>query len=1814
MVRRTNKGESFGNFIKIGKKNKPLGKPMLSLLLAVILLVGSFSMLGNLAVFADEDTSCTHVHEKECWNTDEDVLICAHSECKIGEQCSLTLNEDVTEEPEESDNTSESIDVEDEDIGTGVMVAALGILESMDEISLLGGTNLYIVYEDGTPIGSYDTMREAVTVCVINGKEYTIEATGNDNDMDSNVITVAAGKKITLTSSVGEQFTVSQINIERHFIVEGSLTLKNIILDGNDTGGGVMINGGTLTMGTNSIITDCSANIGGGVYVWANSTFTMNDNSAVTQNNATTYGGGVYNLGTFTMNGTSSVSNNTSLSTAGGAYNHSTFTMNGSSSVNGNKATAEGGGVQNDSLAVITVNSGASVKNNTAKRGGGIYSDGLVNIVGGIISDNTAIENGGGIYMDLEDYNKLTVAVGSVFSNNKAAEFSMNLRLDKSSVYNSKIFGTTWTEPFIQGYNNFDINSSNKPIVGLPVQPRYIVVRDSDSLQIGRYFWLADAVDDCIVGEVCTITALTNDLDVTDYNNKAGSAGFSNFPLGLSTSGLGDSYISIPANKVITIISNAVGPYTIVKQGTNRHFIVDGNLTLSNIILDGNSECGGVQVNNTGSLTMKIGSVITNCSNPVSGGGVNVWDTGKLEMLDNATISNCEAAEGGGVATSNYSNVTVAGAVVFSNNKASSYAIEINPTVKTIYDSNILGKTWTVPFTQGYNNFDISSNFNTIPGLPAITRYIVTKDTDPSTVIGRYYWLADAVDSCIISDAYTITATTNDPDVTDLGDKAGKLATPNFVGTVTSGSTDAVITIPVGKKITLTSDKFGPYTITTLSTNRHFIAIGNLTLENIILDGNGTATLGGGVQVHSTGTLIMNNGSVIQNCYALLGGGVDIYITGGKTFMYGNSSIRNNKSTKGGGVYNLGLFEMHDSASITNNIAPEGGGVAIITSVGLGTNVGNFKMFDNSKISNNTGDLGTSNSSIGGGVYVQANSLFTMNNNASVTENKAKDGGGIWSELGIVTINSGSITNNEATRNGGGIYTSDYNSLSVAAGVIFSNNKAAEYSMNRNPIYNAVYLSNIKTTSWTAPFTQGYNNYDINSAYELTPGKPVTPRYIVIKDTGSVEIARYYWLADAVDACGLDGAYTIVAIVNDLDVTDYGNKAGSTSVPYFSRIMITSSGKPSSNIEIPSNKTITITSNSSGKYTITKIGTSRHFIVNGSLTLTNITLDGSLSNGGLQVNNGGTLTLKTNSTIQNCYNQTSGGGVEVWTTGKLNMTDTASISSNKSGYIGGGVHNLGIFNISGTASITNNTAIGDGGGIYTNSYANLTIANGAIFSNNKAATYTFNHDPGVDDIYMKNILSKSWTAPFIQGYNNYDINHNYTNSSDFYRVTYDANGGYNTPTDLNSYPLNSTVTVAGSSGIARNNHSLVGWNTEANGSGTFYASGATFIIKSNITLYAQWKENTVVVTTYTVRYLPGTRGTFSIQTTSGLVYGTATPTAPMATGLVGYTFIGWSPARSTVVTGNVDYIAQWTAATYTVRFVNFDGRLLKSEQVVSGGNASAPTVPERTGYRFTGWDREYTNVTANITVTAQFDNSVTPISTSYSVQFLDYDGRVLKTEQVVAGGNATAPANPTRSGYTFTSWDRAFTNVTSDITVTAQYRENNTGTNTTDVNDTVIEITRDYTPEEVFKQIISEDIPLITIGGTTIPLAPGSMNGYVWALTNLVLAIAGIIVMVITIIRTAIQKKKENDTTDDYLIDNDQKKNRMGWIATTIIMGIGGAALFLITEDISKLMVVVDRWTIVNAVILAIEILASILIFKRGKNSPDNEEYSLNSF
>ena len=93
------------------------------------------------------------------------------------------------------------------------------------------------------------------------------------------------------------------------------------------------------------------------------------------------------------------------------------------------------------------------------------------------------------------------------------------------------------------------------------------------------------------------------------------------------------------------------------------------------------------------------------------------------------------------------------------------------------------------------------------------------------------------------------------------------------------------------------------------------------------------------------------------------------------------------------------------------------------------------------------------------------------------------------------------------------------------------------------------------------------------------------------------------------------------------------------------------------------------------------------------------------------------------------------------------------------------------------------------------------------------------------------------------------------------------------------------------------------------------------------------------------------------------------PEAPTRSG---YLFTGWDKAYMEIVrdtTIHAEYILQ---SIYLAEFRDYDGRLLKSEYLVQNSAATPPDEPTRDGYVFSGWDTDYTHIIGNTTITATY--------------------------------------------------------------------------------------------------------------------------------------------------------------------------------------------------------------------------------------------------
>ncbi|MFR7790159.1 MAG: InlB B-repeat-containing protein, partial [Angelakisella sp.] len=180
----------------------------------------------------------------------------------------------------------------------------------------------------------------------------------------------------------------------------------------------------------------------------------------------------------------------------------------------------------------------------------------------------------------------------------------------------------------------------------------------------------------------------------------------------------------------------------------------------------------------------------------------------------------------------------------------------------------------------------------------------------------------------------------------------------------------------------------------------------------------------------------------------------------------------------------------------------------------------------------------------------------------------------------------------------------------------------------------------------------------------------------------------------------------------------------------------------------------------------------------------------------------------------------------------------------------------------------------------------------------------------------------------------------------------------------------------------------------------------------------------------------------------------------------GYTFIGWYNGESEwnfadAVTKALTLTAKWTANRYTITFKPENG----GEDIVItqdyGTAITAPANPTKTGYTFAGWDKTIpsTMPAEDMTITAQWQVN------QYTITFKPENGGqdiVIKQDY---GTAITAPANPTKTGYTFAGWNREIPTAmpAGDMTITAQWQLNRyTITFDTAGGSEVPSITQDY--------------------------------------------------------------------------------------------------------------------------------------------------------
>ena len=275
-----------------------------------------------------------------------------------------------------------------------------------------------------------------------------------------------------------------------------------------------------------------------------------------------------------------------------------------------------------------------------------------------------------------------------------------------------------------------------------------------------------------------------------------------------------------------------------------------------------------------------------------------------------------------------------------------------------------------------------------------------------------------------------------------------------------------------------------------------------------------------------------------------------------------------------------------------------------------------------------------------------------------------------------------------------------------------------------------------------------------------------------------------------------------------------------------------------------------------------------------------------------------------------------------------------------------------------------------------------------------------------------------------------------------YTITFDTNGGSEIAPITQDYGTEITVPAD----PTRKGYTFKGWDKEI----------PETMPAENITVKAQWGINQYTITFDT------NGGSEIVPITQD--YGTEI-TAPDNPTRKGYTFKGWDKEiPETMPADNITVKAQWEINQYTITFDTNGGSEIAPITQDYGTEITAPDKPTRKGYTFKGWDKEIpeTMPAENITVKAQWEIN------QYTITFDTNGGSEIAPITQDYGTEITAPADPTRKGYTFKGWDKEIpeTMPAENITVKAQW-EINQYTITFDTNggSEIAPITQDYGTE-----------------------------------------------------------------------------------------------------------------------------------------------------
>lgn len=784
------------------------------------------------------------------------------------------------------------------------------------------------------------------------------------------------------------------------YVVGGTVTIGDIVITDNSAnvnGGGVYVAGHGVTMTDGSIHDNEAAGNGGGVYITdpsaeftllggtitANTatdglgvyinggTLNVSDNGVITGHESTTAkGAGVY-LATGTLNVSGGEISHNKTVNGGGVYvAGGEFTLSGTGKITANEATENGGGMY-VAGGVVTVSGGEITDNKAGFGGGAAYLDGgAMTISAGLIGRNQA-QGAGGIYVNAGSLRMTGGTIGGSEANKNTA------RYDAGGV---AIVGDG---TFTMSGGEISYNTSNRGagvMVGGTFEMSGGTIK-SNSATLGGG-----------VADLGTFT-MTNGK-ITD--NTATENGGGVYMLGTNktyTMSGGEVSDNTAANGAgvyvdgtFTLEGGEIKGNAATTLGGGVYVLAESTFEMTDGTISGNTAQSGAGVYDNGTLTLAGGAISGNNATGATtnyGGGVYVNTDAIMNMTDGA-ISGNTATYGGGVYV-NASNLNFTSGTVSENVASSGGGIYINAGSADIAGGLIIKNTATdAAATAGGGGVFVNNGALTVSGTSKINENVSARygggiridgTTDNSTVeissgslsdntaaVGGGAYIAGNFAALTLNGSATVSgneASTNGGGVAAFAGSTVEVAGDAFVTeNIAALNGGGVLVSDDGTQLSVSDNGAITKNTATYGGGAYVTALGAFTMLKGSVSVNTATSDGAGVYVNGA-TLSIEGGSLYGNT-ANNGGAVYVSANNNGVFTMSGGSIGGdgnaaNTAALGGGVYIAGGNVTISSGSITGNTATTNGG-------GVYLNAGNLSIKDNPVINNNT--LQESNSNL----------------------------------------------------------------------------------------------------------------------------------------------------------------------------------------------------------------------------------------------------------------------------------------------------------------------------------------------------------------------------------------------------------------------------------------------------------------------------------------------------------------------------------------------------------------------------------------------------------------------------------------------------------------------------------------------------------------------------------------------------------------------------------------------------------------------------------------------------------------------------------